>query len=262
MMARPRVGVAARHYLSDLQPYTALCSAVLAVVGVASVASAPVLLERDGAATAASELPAPASRLLGLSVGQSLDTGIGHLNATFLSLALPLVLIALGIVGASRALAGAAGSGELELLVSNPVTRSQLLVERLLAVSAAQVQVAAPAVLLVAVGSQLGQIDVGALTVLGAGIKAMVLATFISSIAMIASAASSGVLMPAAVGALATAASFGAVAFDFGSLSPVGLALGEAPAAGGAWLGTLIALVAVGVIAALATVVFDRRDIC
>lgn len=261
MIARPRRGVTARHFLEDLQPYTAACTAVLALGAIASVAAAPVMLDRSGAASAARDLPAPISRLLGIEVGRSLDTGMGHLNATFLSVVLPVALILLGIVGASRAIAGSAATGELEMLVANPVSRHQLVAERFLAVVGALLQAALPAIVIVAIGSQLGQIDVGAAIVIGAGIKALILASLIAAITMIASAVSSNPIAPTIVGLVVTAGSFAVVAADMGPFSPVQLAIGDNPARGGAWVGAAVVLVIAGWAAAIATVAFDRRDI-
>ncbi|MCP3934466.1 MAG: hypothetical protein GY708_03740 [Actinomycetia bacterium] len=262
MLARARVGVVARHYLVDLQLYTAICAAVLALAGIASVASAPMMLGRSGAANAAARLPGPVAKLLGLAVGRSLDTGVGHLNATFLSVVLPIALIALGIVGAAKAIAGAAATGELEMLASQPVTRTQIVGERLIAIVLAQIQAALPATIIVAVGSHLGDIGVGGLTVLGGAARSIVLAALITAAVMMVSSVTSKPAVPAAIGAALTLVVFLVSASGASSISPARLALTSAPAAGGGWLGTAAVAFASIWITVIAGVAFERRDIC
>jgi ABC-2 type transport system permease protein len=85
------------------------------------------------------DLPAALRALVGGAGG--LSTPAGYLTAELLSITGPLLMVAMGVLQGSRAVAGEEESGSLELLLAQPVTRTRVLLEKVLAAAAAIVLV-------------------------------------------------------------------------------------------------------------------------
>ncbi|NOX31918.1 MAG: hypothetical protein GXP35_18030, partial [Actinobacteria bacterium] len=139
MLVKPRFGVSMRQYKTDAQIPSLATSVVLLVLAGGAILTAPNLRSRSGASTLAGDLPLGVAGLLGLTNDTSLDSTVGHLDATFFSLVLPIVLVALTLPLAAASIAGMAERNELEFLGGQALDHSQLVVERFLAVMLAAV---------------------------------------------------------------------------------------------------------------------------
>lgn len=103
-----------------------------------------------------SGLPAGVQASLGLGDGLTLTSPAGYLNSQFLANVLPIILLIFAIGIASSSTGGDEEAGYLELLLSNPVSRTRVAIERatgmaillaiITAVAAATLVVLAPVV--------------------------------------------------------------------------------------------------------------------
>jgi ABC-2 type transport system permease protein len=78
-------------------------------------------------------LPDAVKAVIGLEEGVSLTSPAGYLHGRLFSTVLPVVLLTFGVGLGARAIGGSEADGTLELLLSNPVTRRRVLVERYVA---------------------------------------------------------------------------------------------------------------------------------
>ena len=78
------------------------------------------------------DMPAGVQVVLGIEDGVSLGSARGYLHTRLFSSLLPVLLLILGIGAGATAIAGAEEDGTLELLLSNPITRSRVALERYL----------------------------------------------------------------------------------------------------------------------------------
>jgi ABC-2 type transport system permease protein len=91
-------------------------------------------------------LPPSVQAVLALQHGSSLTSPIGYLNSQFFANVLPVMLLVFGIGVSAWAIAGDESAGTLELLLSNPVSRLRIAMERagaVLALMGALVAIAA-----------------------------------------------------------------------------------------------------------------------
>lgn len=79
------------------------------------------------------DLPEAVKAVIGLQEGVSLTSPAGYLQGRLFSILLPVLLLTFGIGTGARAIGGSEADGTLELLLSNPVTRRRVLVERYVA---------------------------------------------------------------------------------------------------------------------------------
>jgi ABC-2 type transport system permease protein len=68
-----------------------------------------------------------------LGAGVNYDTPTGYLGTELFAFLLPVILLAVAVVGGSRALAGEEGAGTIDLLLATPLRRRRLVVEKSLA---------------------------------------------------------------------------------------------------------------------------------
>ncbi len=125
------------------------------------------------------DLPAALQALMGVQDGVSLSSAPGYLWARLFSILAPLLLLVFAISAGSQAIGGSEEDGSLELLLSNPVTRLRVFVERYVAVAslllvlglalAASIFLSAPLV------DALGELDKGGLVAACAGAYALAL---------------------------------------------------------------------------------------
>lgn len=102
-------------------------------------------------------LPPSVQTLLGLSAINTLTSPVGYLNSQYFANVLPLILLVFAIGLAAWAISGDEAAGTLELLLANPVSRTQVAIARaaaLMVLLATLVAVAAAA--LVALASPTG----------------------------------------------------------------------------------------------------------
>ncbi|HYM96139.1 MAG TPA: ABC transporter permease subunit, partial [Candidatus Sulfotelmatobacter sp.] len=75
-------------------------------------------------------LPPSVETLLGLSALNTLTSPIGYLNSQYFANVLPLILLVYSIGLGAWAISGDEAAGTLELLLSNPVSRMRVALER------------------------------------------------------------------------------------------------------------------------------------
>ncbi len=260
-IARPKRGVLTRHALRDARLPTALTGVVLLVLASAAVLSSPSLRTRDGAATAHEDLPLDLAGLLGVSDSDTMASSVGHLDATFFSVVLPVVLLALAIPLAGRSIASLVTSGELEFLGGQAITMRDLVVERFVAVVAAAAQAAVPSVLLIVVASGVGDLELGLFGAVLAVLRAMAVVAFVTACTVAASCLTRSATTSVAVGVGVAIVVFGTSALGATAVvSPARWALTTAVAGGGNPLGlVVVAAVAVAVVV-FAAARFEEAD--
>ena len=208
--------------------------------------------------------------MLGGQGGISLISQAGFLHSQVFAQALPILLVIFGTGLGARAIAGAEGDGTLELLLSNPVTRRRVALERYATVIVQTIALGAVATAVVLAFSPLFELDrIAVANVVGAGGAAICFGIVHATIAF-----TSGAVTGKRGIAIATASSVafgGFVLFGLVSggiveplrfLSPWWwyisrnvVALGMPPEAVWAPLGVSAALLVVSVVA------FERRDL-
>jgi ABC-2 type transport system permease protein len=80
------------------------------------------------------DLPDAVRALVGAQEGIPLTSPPGYLHGRLFSIMVPVLLVTFGVGHGARALGGSEADGTLELLLSNPVTRRRVLIERYAAV--------------------------------------------------------------------------------------------------------------------------------
>ena len=118
-----------------------------------------------------------------------LATPEGYLNSQLFSFMIPLLLMIYAVGAGARAVAGEEEAGTLDLLLSNPVSRTRLVLEKALAMA---VQLALLALVLfgsIAVPAPLFSLDIGAGAVAAAVAATSLLALVFGSLALLVGAA-------------------------------------------------------------------------
>src|SRR5262245_35860498 len=124
-------------------------------------------------------------------LGGSLDfaTGAGYLNGELYSLMVPLLLLVYGIGAGARGLAGEEEAGTLDLLLSHPLRRRRMLLEKLGAAVALLFVLGAVVFLAVTISSAVFGLEVGTLDVAAATLGAVLLAATFAALAVLVGAA-------------------------------------------------------------------------
>jgi ABC-2 type transport system permease protein len=100
--------------------------------------------------------------------GDVYATGAGYLNTEVLTFMVPIVLMIVGIGAASSTLAGEEDSGRMDLLLSGPVTRSRMFVERGIGVALALILVCGVILVMILAGNVVVDLEIPAGHALGA----------------------------------------------------------------------------------------------
>jgi ABC-2 type transport system permease protein len=199
-----------------------------------------------------------------------LGSAAGYLQAELFSLILPLMLIAYMIAGGSAATAGEKEAGTLEFLLSQPVSRRRVLLEKFfgLCTSLAVITVVFAGVLVAF--TRVFDIDIAAPHLVAATASAYVLAALFGAIALLAGsvtahrAVAAGVASAAAIAAylLSSLAALVVGLKRFRPISPFWWYSGHDPLRQGLEpLHIVLLLAATFVCVATAVVMFDRRDL-
>ncbi len=262
-LIKPRRGVVMRHYRSDADVPTAIAATVLVVLAGASVLMWPSLRTRSGAQSAAADLPAGIAGLLGLTPQQSLDTAAGHLAATFFAFVLPIVLVALMVPLAAASIARPAERNELEFMAGQALSHRQLVIERFMAVVVVGLQAMTPSLILIVVATQIGNFDIGPVTLILAALRALAVATLAAAVASVVSALARRTVTAMAAGVAFTVAVFGLIAVNDNTavVSPARWALTAAAAGGGSPVGAAAVAVAAMAVVVAAAIRFERGDL-
>ena len=188
----------------------------------------------------------------------SLTNPAGYLNAELFSLMIPLLLLVVAIGMGARAIAGEEERGTLELLLSAPLSRRRVLLEKVAA--GLLIMLALGAVLLVTLvaGAQLAGMDTGRLAAATASVVALALPFGALALALGCATGARG----AAIGPTVAVA---AATYLLNSLAPLSSALKPwrvlSPFQ---WYGSEAVLTSGprwGHLALLAVILFERRDV-
>ncbi len=200
----------------------------------------------------------------------SYTTGAGFLNAEMLSMMIPLVLIGVATSGAAAATAGEEERGTADLLLSMPVSRTRVLIAKVLATLIGVVLVAAATLLTILVGAPLVDLDVAPAHLTAGVAMALLLALVFASVTLLLAAATGrrGVALGAGVALALGAFLLNALApmaswlKPWQEASPFQWALGNNPLVHGVdWpMAVLMLVVCVG-LSGLAMMAYNRRDI-
>ncbi len=160
-----------------------------------TVAFYPSIKDQSGFDDLYKDLPEGVKALVGAQGGISLQSPAGYLQSNMFAQLFPIALLIFGISGGARAIAGAEDDGTLELMLSNPVTRTRVAVERYLSSVAMVVGFGAilTAVLIaLAAPFELLTEGVTATDILSAGLAATCFGILHASLAFVVGAASGG----------------------------------------------------------------------
>lgn len=217
-------------------------------------------------------LPAGVQAALGLGAGNSLTAPIGYLNSQYFANVLPAVYLIFAIGLASWSVAGDEAAGTLELLLSNPVGRYRVALERAAGLVILLAALTAVSVLTLALLAPpfelthgLGLTDMAAATVASA-----LLALTFAAVAFCAGAASGRRSLATSLAAFLAVAGF--VVEGLGaqvkplqpirSISPWHWALGTDPLRNGlTWESGLLPLAVSLVLLLAGALIFGRRDL-
>ncbi|MBV8196473.1 MAG: ABC transporter permease subunit [Candidatus Dormibacteraeota bacterium] len=206
-----------------------------------------------------------------LGAGVDYNTPSGYIGTELFAVILPVILVALAIVNGSRALAGEEGNGTLDLVLSAPLRRSRLVVEKAVSVSLPLLALGAAVwVMVIAVGPAFGiTVSPGGLAVailanvlmaLGFGLLAMLVAGATGSRGLGAGVAAALAVLLYVINALGSAVL--SVQGVTSAVSPFHWRGGPGVLVTGVdWQGMAALIVAPLVLLALSVVAFDRRDL-
>ena len=260
-MIRPVRWVLTRNHLSDHQGLAAGGALLLMALGTGVLVAWPTVSDASWAATLAGDLPGGVADMFGLA-GTSLTEPTGYLDATFLSVVFPAVLLILTVPLMVRAVAGAESGGEMEFLAAQPVRRSQILVERFVSVSLLALEIGMPALILVATGASRGRLGIAAGSILGAGLRGLLLVVVVNAVVAAVAGASGRLALTSLVGLVTAVGVFALIALEVPEFSPARWLIGELPLGGtfspvGSAGITLVAMVALW----MGSRVFRLRDL-
>lgn len=239
----------------------------LATLAVVQLALYPTVRDNRAFADIVSSYPKAFRSLFGLA---DYTTGPGYLRAEVFSVMAPLLIVIFAVLWGSDLIAGEEERRTIDLLLANPISRRRLLVEKWAALLVGTSLVAGSLGAVLAVGSPLAGLRVGA-----AGLWAAVVASALlgATFGTLALAIGAGTGRRGLARGAATAAAV--VAYLLSSLpdlvdwlrpgrplSPWYHAVGVDPLAGGFELGHVGVLIAIVVaVGAAAVLLFDRRDL-
>lgn len=161
---------------------------IVAFIGF-TVAFYPVIKDQPSFDDVFKDAPDAVKALVGAR--GSITTPSGYLHSQFFSGPFPFLFVFYSVAVAARSLAGAEEDGTLELLLSNPVTRTRVAIERYAATVALTIGIgAATTVAMVALSAPFGLLDgVSILGLVGACVAMTCLALLHGTIAFAAGAA-------------------------------------------------------------------------
>jgi ABC-2 type transport system permease protein len=216
------------------------------------------------------DYPKALKAFIGFGGAVDYTTGAGYLGIELFSLMVPLLLLIAAIGAGARAVAGEEEQGTLELLLATPLRRRRLVLDKLAALVAELMVLAAVLWLALLVGVRAAEMKVSALHLLAATTSAALLALAFGCIALLISAADGHKARALALTSAAAVAAYlvNALAPLVGGMEPVRKAspfyhyVASDPLRHGLEPVHVLALLAIAVVAAaLAPIPFERRDI-
>ena len=234
---------------------------------VAIVAFFPTIKGNSGLTGSFDDLPRSVQSALGIA---DLGSAAGYLQGQMFSTLAPLIFLSFAIGRGARAIAGEEERGTMDLLLSNPIRRSRVVLEKGAAILVQLVALAAVVWLALVVLGPLFDLHLGVGNVAAATASVAALGALYGAIALCLSAAtgrralSLGITAGlAGAGYLYTAiAPFVSSLSDRSGISPFQHGYGYDPLANGLrWGNFLVLVIAAAVFVAAAVILFDRRDV-
>jgi beta-exotoxin I transport system permease protein len=263
-LTRPRVGGVFVKALSERAVLAGIAGGWLAALAVA------VSLMFDGLqhtlAEITRDLPDSVSRLVGNS---DMGTAVGFMNAEILSIFAPLVVVGVAAVLGAAAVAGEQQDLTLALLLSTPLTRRRLVLEKTAAMALVVVEIAGICGVGIFVGSAVSGLGLGGSNVAAAMVHLALLGIFFGTVAVALGANASRRLAVRVTIALAVAAYFVESLLplvhsltSWAALSPWHYYSAAFPLARGLEVGDVAVLAGLSALAlAGALVLVERRDV-
>jgi ABC-2 type transport system permease protein len=223
---------------------------------------------KDGLAQAKMEsMPAAMKQFMGL---RDVASAAGYLEMTVYTLTGPLLMIVLGVVLGTRAVAGPEEGHTLEMFLANPISRRRFVLARFVTLAAQVVTLGLIPWLILLGLSAAFKMDVPAANLSSASLAMMLLGLLFGTLALAAGAVTGRRGTALTVGAVAAVAAY--VIHGLGNqieslhwmrwLSPFHYYIGTDPLRTGFHLtSVLVPVVCVALLAAVAAVGFERRDV-
>ena len=221
----------------------------------------------EAAQSAADRIPEGVQTALGF---HGLTSAAGYLQAVIYSVFVPLLLIMAATAFGTRAIAGPEDAGVLDLLLANPISRRQFVLQRFAALTVAVVVVAGVAWLMVLGMATALDMNVGASRISAASLGLLLVGLCFGTLALaVSSVVGRRPVVLAVTGSVAVATY---LLFALGNqfaairplrwLSPFHYYLGADPLHTGFHVGYLLVLAASCVVlAAVSALAFERRDL-
>jgi len=205
-------------------------------------------------------------------VGSGTDyvTPVGYLTSEVFTFMTPLLFIVFALIAGSGAVAGEEEKGTLDILLSNPISRWQILVEKFVAMCLSVTILAAILALTLIIGSPTVDLDVSPQRILDMVISVELLALAFGSVSLFLGAATgiravsigiTGALMVVSflVNALAPVVDF---LKDLQKFSPFFHYIGDNPLLVGLQGGHVLVLLGITILClSLSVIAFERRDL-
>jgi ABC-2 type transport system permease protein len=118
--------------------------------------------------------PEALKTMMGLRELSEMTSAVGFLNAELFGLMAPLLVLIHGVTLGSRSIAGEEGDGTLEVLLSEPITRRRILIQKFAANCVTQGFLAATFCMALVIGSLLIDMDVSIWSIIGASFNLLV----------------------------------------------------------------------------------------
>ena len=116
--------------------------------------------------------------------GNLYGTGAGYLNAELYTMMVPIVVMIVGLALASGTIAGEEDSGRMDLLMSGPITRAQMYLERAAGTITAIALVAIALMLMIMVGNVVINLDIPLSHAAGASFMVWLYGVYYAGMAM------------------------------------------------------------------------------
>ncbi len=212
----------------------------------------------------------PELRAMFSAEGADLSTPAGYLNIELFSFMLPLIVMAITLIGGGGATAGEEERGTLELLLANPVPRWRIVAEKALGTAILATILCAGIWVALAIAAWYIDVDIALERVAAALVSVWLLGCAIGAVALLVGALTGSRVVSIAVGLgvavvgffLNAVAPISDVLEPWRPLSPHYHDLGYDPLTNGLDPGHALVLagVAIGLVA-LAAIAFERRDL-
>jgi ABC-2 type transport system permease protein len=230
----------------------------------------PSMRDSREAQEAVADYPEVFKAMLGGEDAFDMAQGSGYLEVWMFSLVVPIVVAACAIGFAARTLAGEEENGQLELVLSYPVSRRAVVLEKALAILLAVLATGGLIVVALLMMDLIVDLEVGLGRLLATVIGVMLVSLFYGAVALLAGAAIGRQSFALAAGGLGLAVGYvlvvaGHLADDVSwvrYLSPLHYGVGTDPLTGSWPVASHAALLvlAVGAVGAAAALI-DRRDV-